>query len=351
MAAVGIFIRIPAGALSTSIGRVRFLIPGHAILVLAPLLPILFPNSIAALYGLSLLYGAVAVTMPTALALVHDSVRPEDRGRAVGYYTSVTALGHTLGPILAGEIVASTDQFPYAFAAASAIALVSLTLTLCIREPRRLSDGSPWTRTLSDLREVIAEPRLRNASIARSVQTISMGVMNAFFPLYAKEIASLSTQQIGYLTAASSLTAVVSKPVVAALSAQAGRLPFMTAGMLACSFGLAVIPFVTSFPALFAVCIFMGMSHSLNQISTISYIADVAGIRLFGAAAGIVGSFFELGLVAGRVGAGPLISTFGYTVGFAVPGAVILAVSGPLLLRLRGASSLYTSRTTSVQDV
>jgi MFS family permease len=77
----------------------------------------------------------------------------------------------------------------------------------------------------------------------------------------------------------------------------------------------------------------MGISEAVCQISTIAYVADRAGKRLFGAAVGIVGTFFDLGLAAGQFLPGLFIPLFGspprYAAGY-LPSFGI--VSGTILL-------------------
>lgn len=337
MAGVALLIRVPAGALSTTVGRLWMILPGHAILAAAPLLPVLLPDSLAAAVALGVLYGFSALTMPSAIALAHDALPESEGPRGVAYYTAITHVGPMLGPLTAGVILDRGGGFEGAFALASVSGAVSFGLALFLRDPSPRSPAGALARAAADLVEAVADRRIRTASIARAVQTISQGVMSFLFPVYAKEVALLDSARIGLLGTAGSLAGIVSRPLVGWLAERAGRPWFMAAGMLASSLGIAILPALTSFPALLVLCVLLGATHATSQIATIAHIAHLAGKRLFGASMGLVGCFFELGLVSGRMATGLLISAWGYAVAFPATGGLILLLSVPTVLGLLGA--------------
>lgn len=342
---LGSVVRLPAGALSTLAGRKKLLVGGSAVCAAAPLLPVLFPGSLPLLWVLSAFYSFATVFMPAALAYVHDLFPDSDRATHVGYYTAFGGIGRAVGPITAGFILERLGSRPglgqyagvYLFCAAAGAAAFLLMLTLPRAGPSTTPAGRLAEFVGRDLKAVSTDRHLLAAYGARAAQTLALGALIAFFPVYAREVAGLSEARIGLLISANHVMAVITRPVTALLSSRAGRIPFMTAGMAGLSAALVLIPLTTRFWLLCPVLALMGISEAVCQISTIAYVADRAGKRLFGAAVGIVGTFFDLGLAAGQFLPGLLIPIFGapprYTAGYLpsfgiVSGAILLSALG-----------------------
>lgn len=348
---LGSIVRLPAGALSTLAGRKKLLVGGSAVCAAAPLLPLLLPASLPLLWALSAFYSFATVFMPAALAYVHDLFPDSDRATHVGYYTAFGGIGRAAGPVAAGFILERLGPRPdlgqyagvYLFCAASGAAALLLMLTLPREGPPMASPGRLARLVGRDLKAAAADRFLLAAYGARAAQTLALGAVIAFFPVYAREVAGLSETRIGLLISANHVMAVITRPVTALLSSRAGRIPFMAAGMAGLGAALVLIPLNTRFWMLCPVLALMGISEAVCQISTIAYVADHAGKRLFGAAVGIVGTFFDLGLAAGQFLPGLLIPFFGspprYAAGYLpsfgiVSGAILLsALVLPRLLK------------------
>ncbi len=316
---LGSFIRLPAGALSTLAGRRKLLLAGTAMTVVAPLLPVLFPGSLPLIWVLSAAYAFSTIFMPSALAYVHDLFPESDRATHVGYYTTFSGIGRAVGPVIAGFILHRFEsapglaQYSYVYLFCSAAGAVAFLLMLSLPQA-----GNPEPRTgplaglvARDLRAATADRQLLVAYSARLAQTLALGALIAFFPIYGREVAGLTEIQIGLLVSTNHVMAVLARPVTARLSSRAGRLPFMTGGMVALGTALVLISVTTRFWLLFPVLALMGTGEAVCQISTIAYVADRAGKKLFGAAVGIVGTFFDLGMATGQLLPGLLLPVFG----------------------------------------
>lgn len=100
----GVFLKLPAGALSDVLGRRRMLIAGALFFALPPF----FYPLIAEPYGLLALrfvHGtATAVFSPVAAAYVADLARAE-RGARLGTFSAANDAGAALGPLAGGAIL------------------------------------------------------------------------------------------------------------------------------------------------------------------------------------------------------------------------------------------------------
>lgn len=332
---VGVFVRLPAGALSTVLGRRKLLMAGSFLFTCAPLL-LMTTRSLWMLALVCFLYGFATLYMPAAVALVHDTSEPGRAVQYLGWYTMFAGLGRAIGPEVAGWIL---KHFGYAhvYLVCAGLGLLSFLITMTIRAPHPPNPSSgAGAQAMADLRAVVTRPRLITASVARLFQTLPLGVMTAFFPVYAKEVAGLNEVMIGHILTAQSLASLAGRPASAALTSRIGRIPLMTLGMIAGGVVLYLLTLATDFTLLLVFACLIGASEAATQIATIAYVSDEAGKRLFGAAIGIVGSMFDVGLVAGRLIPGFLLPLAPWSLAFGSVAALLVAAAGAVALLLGG---------------
>ena len=103
-AASTILSRVIVGRLSDKIGR-RSLIMPFMLLVAAAVFMLPYVNSLADLAGIAMMFGlGFGAFMPTLNALVVDYTPIQDRGSALGFFTSFMDLGITAGAVILGAV-------------------------------------------------------------------------------------------------------------------------------------------------------------------------------------------------------------------------------------------------------
>lgn len=101
---------------------------------LATLLPLWLPGSAALLVGSAALFGLSFFMAPASVTAFTRRNLPEAMwGRGVALFTTVFALGQTLGPVLAGAVSDLTGTLAVGMAAAGAVLLLAALLAL--RQP------------------------------------------------------------------------------------------------------------------------------------------------------------------------------------------------------------------------
>lgn len=139
-ALIVLVIRGPLGRLSDRRGRVVVVAPGLAITFVA-LLVLSQAESMAALMVVAVLYAiGVGAAQPTLMAMTIDRAQPQERGAAMGTFTTAMDLGIGVGSIVWG-LIAEAFGFEPMYVVASVMGLVGVAVLLigARKRPGRVS--------------------------------------------------------------------------------------------------------------------------------------------------------------------------------------------------------------------
>ena len=132
----GVFLKLPAGALSDLFGRRRLLVAGALVFATLPF-SYLAVSTLAWLVALRFLHGsATAIFGPVASASLSDIAPAARRGAWLGTYSTAQGAGQAIGPILAGYAIAA-GRFDVAFAVSGLIGLGAPLIVGTWREYRQ----------------------------------------------------------------------------------------------------------------------------------------------------------------------------------------------------------------------
>jgi MFS family permease len=84
----------------------------------------------------------LAVILPSSLALISNTFPENERGRAIGIWTSVTGIGLALGPVLGGVITSSLGWRWVFFVNIPVLFTATAVCLLSVRESVRETDKS-----------------------------------------------------------------------------------------------------------------------------------------------------------------------------------------------------------------
>jgi len=325
----GIFVKMPAGALSDILGRRPLLLAGALVFALMPF-TYLGASSLAALIVLRILHGsATAVFGPVASATVSDLAPLAQRGAWLGTYATAQGAGQALGPALAGYLIAS-GRFDLAFIAAGVVGL-AVPLIVGTWSPSLPVHETParWPAFRAGLLEVLRHRLILVTSSAHAAQFVLNGALSAFLPLYGRDVFGLTTPQLGWLFAGQTVTTLAARPFIGAMSDRVGRRGVIVAGLTVCSIAVWALSATASRWVLAAAVVTYAAGVATTTAATSAFITDVSRRARYGTAHGVFGTIYDIGDAAGPIGAGFLVAAAGYASMFrtlAVVGLVMAVV-------------------------
>ncbi|HEY7553751.1 MAG TPA: MFS transporter [Candidatus Binatia bacterium] len=327
----GIFIKLPAGALSDMLGRRRMMLLGSLFFALPPFLYPLITDAPSLLF-LRFVHGfATAIFSPVASAYVADLFQ-RGRGEKLGWFSSATDIGATLGPLIGGLILFSTASYSVTYLIVGVLGCLPLLMVLRLpAEENRPTSKENKPARASEFKkgivEVLSSRLVIIASALEAAMYVGYGAFLGFFPIYAKEL-GYNDAAIGLIMGSQLATTMVGKPLGGLLSDRIGRKPIILLGILLCA---AIIPLIMRSQTFFALILFsclFGLGVAVVTPSTTALVADLAKKGRMGSAMGVFGTIWDTGEAAGPILAGLLIASFSYFNGFLIIAVFMLIVAG-----------------------
>jgi MFS family permease len=323
---------VPLGRLSDVWGRRRLMRGGMAVGVVTSLLLPLVEDELAlmAIYGLAGL--GVAAFTPSALSLVGDAAPPGRIGHAYAWYSTAHYGAIGVGPFLGGLVA---EWFGYR--AAFVVSAIGIAIALAVGRalPRR-SVGSRSTSgaTFADVRS--------NASVwAGWLLSVSgllvQGVVFPFFPLLG-HAQGLGPAAIGLVLLMLGLANTAARMPAGWLVDRTGWCaPYAVGGVLVAAAVTALLPHARGEAALLALSAVFGAASGLAFVAVSVGLAGASTAATRGLVMGFYSTSLYLGFALGSFALGPVITHYGYSVGFAAgAGAGVIGTLAAAILWVAG---------------
>lgn len=323
----GILVKLPAGAWSDVLGRRPLLMVGTIVFAAMPF-TYLGVASLGALIALRFLHGAAtAIFGPVASASLSDLAPPGRRATWLSTYSTIQGAGQTLGPIIAGYLIAS-GRYDLAFVTAGLFAAATPFLAARWPEAARSAAGRQRVAQLArGILEVGHQPMILMTSLAQAAQFVLNGTLNAFLPLFARDVIGLSPSQLGWLFALQTATTLATRPLIGMLSDRVGRRGVIVAGLTLCSGAVWLVSSATGAFALAAAVLTYAIGVAVTTAATSAFITDLSHRARYGAAHGVFGTIYDVGDALGPIAAGLLVASVGYARMFQIMAGVALIVA------------------------
>jgi DHA1 family multidrug resistance protein-like MFS transporter len=321
----GVALKLPAGAWSDVLGRRRLLLLGALVFAILPF-GYLGVASLGVLIALRFAHGsATAIFGPVASATLSDVAPAARRATWLSTYSMCQGVGQALGAVTAGYLVAE-GRYDAAFVTAGLVALMTPFLTggwSSLTEPT--IPDAPYARFFQAIAEVARHPLILLTSVAQATQFLMNGTLNAFLPLFAREVIGMSAAGIGWLFALQTATTLAARPVMGMLSDRMGRRDVIVAGLATCSGAVLLISIASGVAVVAAGVVAYAIGVAVTTAAASAFITDVSRRERYGTAHGVFGTIYDVGDALGPILAGVLVAAVGYPRTVQVMAAVALA--------------------------
>jgi MFS family permease len=335
----GIVLKLPAGAWSDLLGRRRLLLAGALVFASMPF-TYLGVTTLALLVLVRFLHGsATAVFGPVASASLSDVAPPAQRGAWLSGYSTAQGTGQALGPVIAGYLIA-VGRLDLAFVIAGVIGLgVPLIILNWRGATASTSTRLSWHEFSHGIAEVGRDRLILVTSGAQAAQFMLHGMLNAFLPLYGRDVLNLTASQLGWLFGVQTLTTLAMRPGIGFLSDRVGRRWVIVTGLMTCSTAIFSLSLVATVSAVVAAVMAYAAGVAMTTAATSAFITDVTRRARYGAAHGVFGTIYDVGDAIGPISAGFLVAAFGYAQMFQMMAAVALTMAIAFAITARSRSS------------
>src|SRR5690606_23509928 len=154
----GVFLKLPAGALSDVLGRKRMMVLGAFFFAVPPFLYPLVSDPWS-LLALRFVHGcATAIFAPVASAYV-AGLGESGRGARLGWFSSANDVGATAGPMIGGFLLYYTESFPVTYLTVGALGVASFILVLLLPDldPPRAHERKTFAERAGEFRRGLVE--------------------------------------------------------------------------------------------------------------------------------------------------------------------------------------------------
>jgi MFS family permease len=313
------------GALSDRIGRRKLLIQVGLVLMGTATLGFIAARHYSDLFLLRAIQGVgVAVTIPSAMALMASITQKETRGAAMGVYSTSRMVGFATGPLLGG-VVYHHFGFNTAFiVGASFILLAAFLVQLWVNDVR-----VPAVRVSARFR-ILDRELLSVGIVSAGLATFVMAVdFSMLAPLENEFNARLDQTAIGFGVAFSALmvSRLLFQIPLGRLSDRLGRRPLIVGGLLLMAPTTALLGLAGSTLQLTGLRLIQGLASAGIAAPAFALVADLSRSGGEGRQMSIVTMGFGLGIAVGPLLAG-LLAVFFFELPFLVGGLLTLVAAG-----------------------
>jgi len=336
---------LPVGVVADRVGRRPVLLLGATILS-----AFAFLNGLARGFWELVLYRFLqgigsSMWMTSRSILLADILRPEERGRVLGYFQAFMLLGASAGPTVGG-IVAAAWGVRGPFFVYGLFGLLSLGLSLfLVHEPGadqvvgRVKTGDRYRLSPGSVRRLLENPSFSAACLATfTIFFLRTGVRSTMIPLYAGDALRLDEVQIGFVISLSTVMNLAVVIPIGHLLDRYGRKIVILSTLLLTGLATLTFPFTTNVSQISLSCLFLGVGTGGGGQVPMALAADATVDEPHGLSMGLYRLFGDVGFVLGPIVLGLVADTLGLKAPFFA--ATLLVVSSAALVQVFAGETL-----------
>ena len=326
------------GSLSDRIGRRPVILVGLAGAALGFLVFGLAQN-LGALFASRILAGAMAATIPVAMAAVADLTTAENRAKSMGLLGAAIGLGFVIGPAVGGMIEHLGHGAPAYTAAILAVinfAWVAVALPESLNPATR---GRSWL-PIDALRHSLESPAIIMTFIVLFASYFAFAAMEGVFGLLVEYLFNPGLDRVHlarrvgmYLGFVGIIIVIVQGGLLGRLVKSFGEGVLIPAGLAFMAIGLVVLPYSRTTGALLVVLAVLSIGSAMVRPIATSVLSQIAPEETRGGVLSVNQSLSSLAHALGPAWGGWMYHHYGYTSPFVIGGIVTgIAFAGAIAL-------------------
>lgn len=328
-----VFAKPVFGFLADKKGMKATLIAGLVVFSLSSLLYLFVDPMLLIVVRLLQGMGAAAFSV-ASMSLVAEYFK-DDLAGPMGIYNAIKGVGYVISPVVGGAIVFYSD-FSYLFIACFIVGIVVTLMALFIAKDqgkKEFDDDDDIKRLLGSFKDI----RFLPWYLITTVNMMFMGILFGFLPVYLS-ISGFDPLRSGIVMALVAVAFLAVQPISGKLSRRFGFSRVIYAGLIAEAIFLMAIPFTSGWMTVAAAVIDaagIGIVWTLSSVA----VGQAAREGEIGLAMGNLGSYKEIGDMAGPLTMGLVAQFASLTIGFVSCGLLGLIVLTPLIVRAKARAS------------
>ena len=315
MYAIGRFIAdIPVGMLADRIGRRPMMILGTIILATMS-----FFNANATSFWMFLFFRLLqgvgsAMWINARQTLLADILKPEERGRILGYFQSFQLIGSAAGPTVGGFVTAFWNiRAPFYFY--SAFGVISLIFTIILVHDPKLEkekNGEGLHFSPQIVKRILGIRSFIMACLASfSMTFLTAGIRDMILPLYASNILGLGAAEIGTVLSFTTMLNLVMTIPIGYMIDYYGRKSVILKSLYVTAAASLLYSFTSDYFTISMVAVLLGVGTSGSQQAPLAMATDVTMNEPRGLSIGIYRLFTDTGFIIGPIILGFIADYFG----------------------------------------
>ncbi len=256
-------------------------------------------------------------TLPTALAFISDTTRPDNRARGMGLLGAAGGIGMILGPALGGFLGEISPQVPFFFSAGLALIVACFALIVLPEtyppEARR-SDGRKPTIRHSRAEMIITALKgpLAFLMILATLSSFGLAQLESTSALFARARFNAGEAEMGAMFMLMGVLGVFAQFfLVARVINSLGEQRAIQVSLAGVGISMFLFGLVPSIIIAIPVIVLMGLSMAFLRPALNTLVSRSAPPTEQGVTMGLINSFYSLGMMFGPVTGGLIFDQMG----------------------------------------
>jgi DHA1 family multidrug resistance protein-like MFS transporter len=319
---------IPTGILADKYGRRPLMIIGTFLLSVTAIL-----NAMAGSFAEFLIWRLLqgigsSMWMTSRSTILADILKPNERGKVMGYFQAFMLLGSSAGPVVGGWI-ATNYGVKETFYFYALTGFISLIITIIwIKEPEKTGKSHESHLDFATVKRLMSNRSFSLACLATfTVFFMRTGIRGTMIPLYADDVLGLDAQSIGSIISYATIINLILTVPMGHVIDYYGRKPAIVWSLCVTAISSLIFPMSTTYIAISLAAVVLGVGTSGAGQAPLAMATDCTLDEPRGLCQGLYRLFGDIGFMVGPIILGMIADNYGLRAPFYfMTGLIIVSV-------------------------